>query len=479
MSRRAASAPRAGAAPLAAPGRPLWLTSLAYAALATALICFPAWPGHMSYDSLYAWSRSIEGIEHMTWPPMHSYLFWLSRRLGLGPGGLFVGQTFLLLFAAALAVGLVLRSRILALAAMAGFAAAFVVVPPMLGVAMVQWRDVTVGAFALASVALWLLASRQQRPTILAPAALALGVAVSLRYNAFPLFALIVPAMVWRPLLAPGASHRLRAFTALLLILAVGLAWASTQWRLPDFKRLPHSSTLAQIQMFDLLGVSACEDRNFLPSAVTAGWAITPDQIRKAYDPRHVQRAHRPVSDPPPILPTDGGGTVQAAWREVIPRHLGCYLDHRRMVMVEQLGLAERGVFYPTHPGIDPNPYGLELARPALSAKVTAYVERNAPALWRRPALLYALALAVCALLALRRDPRTALVAAITGGAFANIALLFLIGPAADARYVFPSNVFCAFIIAAGAAMLVEGPRSRTADAPRTGRRPRNGGRRR
>lgn len=444
----------------AVPGRPMWVAATAYAALAAFLVCFPAWPGQMNYDGLYAYSRSILGIEHMTWPPTHSYLFWLSRKAGLGTGGLFAFQTFLLFLGAGLSASLLIRSRLWALAAMAAFAASFVAVPPMLGVALAHWRDVTTGSFALAAVALWLLAARHRQPLLLLVSALMLGMSVSLRYNAFPLFALIAPLMVWRPYLAPKAGLPLRAFTALVLALGVGLAWASWQWRLPDLKRMPQPGTMYQIQLFDLLGVSACTDQNFLPLAITDGHPITPAQIREAYDPRHVQMAHEPQpGDAPPILKIPTG--VAEAWREVIPQHLGCYLDHRRIVMVEQLGMAKRDVFYPVHGGIDENDYGLKLSHPELSRKVSAYVQRNAPEYWRRPALLYALALAVTGLLALRRDPRTALVLALTGGAFANVALLFLIGPAADARYIFPSNVLCALAIAAGVALLIEGPGER------------------
>lgn len=439
----------------------MWLAALAFAGLATALICVPAWPGHMNYDGLYAYERSFAGIEHMTWPPTHTYLFWLSRKAGLGVGGLFVAQTFLLFLGAGLSASLLIRSRLWALAAMAAFATAFVAVPPMLGVAMAHWRDVTVASFALASLALWLLAAHARRAALLLPAALMLGMSVSLRYNAFPLFALIAPLMIWRPLLERRPTVALRAFATLALVLGVGLAWASWQWRLPDFKRMPAAGTLYQIQLFDLLGVSACTDRNLLPPQVTAGRPITPAQIREAYDPRHVQMAHEPGASDPPVLKTDGDGAVGRAWRAAIPRHLGCYLDHRRIVMVEQLGMAKRDVFYPVHGGIDANARGLALARPDLSRKVSAYVQRNAPEYWRRPALLYVLALGVAGLLALRRDPRALLALALTGGAAANLALLFLIGPAADARYIFPSNALCALVIAAGVAMLIEGPPTR------------------
>jgi len=46
------------------------------------------------------------------------------------------------------------------------------------------------------------------------------------------------------------------------------------------------------------------------------------------------------------------------------------------------------------------------------------------------------------------------LATALVGGAFANEALLYVIAPEADARYIFPGNVFCALVVAAGLAIL-------------------------
>lgn len=447
----------------------MWAATAIYALLATAAICWPVWPGHMHHDGLYAWARSIAGVEHMTWPPMHTYLYWVSRRLGAGPGGLFAFQTFLLFGAVGIVASVLVRSRAWALAAMAAFALAFPAIPPMLGAALSHWRDVITTSFALAAVALWLLAARRRSNGLLAAAALALGVSLSLRYNAFPLFALIAPMMAWRPFLTARASMRERAFAAVLLVLAGGLAWASTQWRLPDLQRMPATKGFAQVQLFDLLGMSACTDRNLLPPAVTGGAPITALQIRQAYDPRHVQRAHRPVAGAPPILATDGGGAVQRAWREAVPQHFGCYLDHRRMVMVHQLGLAKGEVFYPVHGGVDANPFGFQLARPPASRWVTDYVARNAPEPWRRPALLYVCVLPVLGLLALRRDHRTPALLALVAGAYANVALLAVIAPAADARYIFPSNVFCALVIAVGVAALLEGGPGRPHGRSRAG----------
>lgn len=86
------------------PGRPPWLAITLFSALATALLCWPSWPGCMSYDSLLAYQQARYGVQTALWPPLHTYLFVLSRAIGADTWGLLLAQTFLLLFGATLAL---------------------------------------------------------------------------------------------------------------------------------------------------------------------------------------------------------------------------------------------------------------------------------------------------------------------------------------------------------------------------------------
>jgi len=455
----------------ATPGAPRWGLCVAYALAATLAVCWPAWPGMMSFDSLYAYEQSRTGIETTLWPPMHAYLFWLSRRVGAGVGGLFAFQTFLLFFGAAVSLNLLVRRTFWALAGLAAFALAFVVAPELYGTALAHWRDVTTTSFAMAGLAAWLLAARYRAWPALALAAASFGVAAALRYNAVLLVVLIAPLMVWAPFLRTEAPARTRALAASLLVACFGLAWASTHWRLPDFRAMPDPHSFAGTQEFDLLGISACADKVYLPPLMTAGWPITPRQIRMAYDPRHLQLAFRPQPGAPQILETDAQGQVEHVWPHAVKREFGCYLAHRTAVFVQQMGLAKHDRFIPGYSRIDPNPYGLTLAHPRAAAAVSYYVSTRAPQLWRRPFPLYLLAPIVVAALWWRRSPARRLFLALLGGAFAYPALLFFAAPAADARYIFPSSILCAFILAAGVAALMDssaGIRSAASPAPRS-----------
>lgn len=145
-------------------GEPRWLASLAFAALATLVVCYPSWPGFMSYDSLFAYRQARAGVETMLWPPLHSYMFWVSHRVGLGTGGVLAFQTFTLFASAAVILQLLVRNRIAALLMCGLFAASIVMFPPLLGSMLVHWRDVPTASFALLGVAIWLLAARYDAP---------------------------------------------------------------------------------------------------------------------------------------------------------------------------------------------------------------------------------------------------------------------------------------------------------------------------
>jgi hypothetical protein len=441
--------------PAATPGEARWGVSTLYALLLTAVICWAAWPGMMSYDSLFAIQEARTGITTMLWPPMHAYLFWLADRTGVGPGAVLVLQVFLLFFGAALSVNLLVKARGWAIAALAAFTLSFVYVPELFGTVIVQWRDVTTTSFAMAGLAAWLVAARYGSTLALVLSAIAIGLSLSLRYNAAALFVLIVPLMLWRPFLGRALNARSRGALILTLALSCGLAWASTHVRLPDLKTLPAPQNFAATQEFDLIGISACADKNYLPPALTSGWPITPRQIRQVYDPRHLNRAFRENPGAPTIRALDLTGDAPKAWSVAVPREFGCYLAHRTAVMMEQLGMAKEGVFLPGYFTVDPNDFGFKAAHRGLIQRAFEYNTVREKELWRRPFLV--LLAAPLALLAVwRRTPSRVLLLALLAGAFAYVALLFVAGPAADFRYIFPSVVLCSFILSVAGAVLME-----------------------
>ena len=441
-----------GAAPSL--NRPPWLAAAGLAALVAGTIAWAVWPGYMSYDSLLAWDQARYGVQTALWPPLHTYLFQLSLAAGAGAGGLLAVQLFLLVFGAVLAIRMLVPRRALGWTLALLFLAGLAYFPPLLGSMLAHWRDVPTAAFALMGLALWLAAAERRSPVLLVAAILSFGVSLGLRYNALVLVAPALALMVWRPYLGAPARGWTRALVVAVVALSLGLAWASTQWRLPDGVKLPNPGGLGGAQLFDLIGVSACSGRNHLPPAVSGGQPVTIAQLRRAYDPRHLQMTLAPRPGVPRLVETDAAGAVPQVWREVLVTEAPCYIAHRSAVFVEQMGMARTGVFYPVHGGVDPNPHGLALARPQTALKLNAYIRAHADEWARRPFLLYAAA-AGLGLLAARRDRRLGLlILALLAGAFAYPALLFVAAPAADARYIFPSNVLSLLIALASLGVL-------------------------
>ncbi len=428
----------AGAAPEL--NRPPWLAAAVAAALATAAVCWPVWPGFMSYDSLLAWDQARYGVQTALWPPLHTYLFQLSQAAGAGAGGLLAAQVFLLLYGAILTLRMLIPSRPLGWAMVVFFLGGIAYFPTLLGAMGAQWRDVPTGGFAILGLAFWLAAARYRSALLLAPAILAFGVAVGLRYNALVLVAPLMALMVWRPYLEPRAAGGVRALVVGLTVISLGLGWASVQWRLPDGAKLPNPGGLGGAQLFDLIGISACAGHNYLPALVTDRQPITVQQLRRAYDPRHLHATLAPKPGVPKLVETDGGGAVAKVWRRLLLSETRCYLEHRSAVFVEQMGMGKGKVFYPVHSGIDANPYGLQLSRPEAATEFRRYVVAHADEPWRRPYLIYLGALLLAAAAAVRERRLALVFAALVIGTWAYAAVLFVAAPAADARYIFPSN---------------------------------------
>ena len=442
--------------------KPPWLAMAIFAGVLTAPACFPSWPGYMSYDALLAYEQAVQGIQTALWPPLHSYMFQVSRMLGAETWGLFLAQTFVLLFGAALTIHVLTPRRPLAWTLCLFFAGGLIYFPTLLGTLLAQWRDVPTAAFGLLGVGLWLAAAQARSIPLLVLSIVSLSLSVGLRYNAFVLVGPAILLMVWRPFLDRGPAWGARSVAVVLLIAGLGGAWASSQWRLPDGVPLPNAQNFAATQQFDLIGVSACAGYNYLPRAITNGKPITVAQIRKAYDPRHLLMTLQAKPGVPQMLETSANGAVEDTWGAVMLREPGCYLAHRAAVAVEQMGMARGEVFYPTHGGIDANRFGLSLRHPVQSQAVVAYVRSHANETARRPWVLYALAAALGLLAAAVARLVALTILALLAGAFGYPALLFLAGPAADARYIFPSSIFCLVIALASLGIMLR-PGSRGA----------------
>jgi hypothetical protein len=426
---------------------PRLLGGMVLAALAALLVCWPVWPGLMSFDSLLAYGQSIEGVQIADWPPMHDYLFYLSRMATGGPGGILAAQAFVLFFSASVIVSVFTQSRRRYLLGFALFVAMCFYFPTMLGTLIVNWKDVPLASFSLLAIALWLMAVRLSSRLLLALVSVPLTVAISVRLNSIPL---VLPFLALLLLQPTGERRRgARTVACIVVVASISIAYASTLWRLPDMKRLPPlGHTFAGVQLWDIVGTSVCAGTNLLPQRYTGEVPLSIEDLRAIYDPRHIDLTLLPHAGARSLPRPDGAGygELARAWEDAIRNHPLCYFHHRAAVFAHQMGFTEH-IFIPTHGGIDANAYGISFRDPDAATARILSVATGADAWPRRPFWLYLVA-AIATAFAVARGRNSVPVVLLLGlGAILYVASFTLLAPAADARYIFASNIYCALLL--------------------------------
>jgi hypothetical protein len=111
-----------------------------------------------------------------------------------------------------------------------------------------------------------------------------------------------------------------------------------------------------------------------------------------------------------------------------------------------------------------PNPYGFRLAHPAASQMLVGYVLDRSAAFAQRSVWLYVLAIGLTGWAVRLRPEHRLLLLGMLAGALAYAGSWLIVGPAADARYIFPANLICAVLIMAAVGTLAS-PRRLQSDA--------------
>lgn len=426
---------------------------LCAAAVASAILAGSVWPGLMSYDSLLAFSESARGITTVAWPPMHAYLISIAGRLPFAPGNIIFLQTFLLCAAGVFLAFRLFRTTLQAMAASGVYLVLLALSPSVSGSLAVHWRDPLTAAFFCLAVAMWVgPPGRPAWPGLLL-GALAASVCLALRYNAFPVLVPITLLMVFR-VWRFGPSRGAGLAALLVLLAPYPLAMASVTWRLPDFQRMPPASSLSTTRLFDVVGVGACSGRSVLPVAAGSEAPVPVAGLRKVYAPTHVNIVVSGLEAGGYSPQTLSGKALRAAWFDAVSHDPGCFLSHRRLVLLAQIGALQGDPFYVMHNQIDPNDFGLRLARPDKAAAYVAVVNRQAQAYWNRPVVLLLLSLVLMAVTFRAAPERQLLKLALALGATGFTGLLFLVSPAADARYIVPALAAAALLAAISTADL-------------------------
>lgn len=416
----------------------------AVALLACVFISAASYPGFMSFDSLETLREARGQVVGGPYPPFGAYVWRVLDMAWPGPTLMQFAQNALLMLAFAhigRKIRLPLPAQIVAICL-------FALLPPILGIMLVVWKDVAVAGCLLAAFALTLsLRRRAHRGYSCAAVLVLLFAGMAYRYNAasavVPLAAYLLYQLVdWRG----GEFHRLaKAAVAgtLLTVAMFGVVSFFNSHRFPTMERLQPNRNMSNIQADDLIGISVHAPVSVLPDG--HGGYVPLAYLRKIYSPVHVNRT---VANDRKHLLQNGIPDAQSRWLDAIRRYPMAYLRHRSDAFGELVAFNDRPVFYPTHPLVEPNEYGITHAPTQLGNSVVDYVRTAADGNASRPWIYYDASLLLVALLFAFRAREYRLEAiVVSSSGILYLLPLYLLTPGADLRYNFWS--ICAALVAA------------------------------
>lgn len=427
-----------------------WVIATGAGALVALVFVYLAWPGYMSYDSVFALEQARAGIVSGTYPPLVSYLWWVLECFVPGQGGMLAFQVVMLMAGIGFCVHRISDS--VAAAIMACAAVPFL--PALAGPMLVVWKDILFAAFVVAATCASFVicqASKRPRPFHLIAAGLLLLLAASTRLNGLPA---LVPAMFFlvKATFRSGQRAALVAGVAAGLVLLAACVIAISTWRLPDFQAIEKSRTQTYVMFHDLLGISNCMGVQVFSQDMTGGREYDRRALKSIYHPEHVQRSF------------SGGGfalseaslahVTQREWLAEIAHHPACYIDHKLNVLRYMLGYNRGQVFYITDAGVFQNELGLDAPRQQRVAPIVDRVLAGSASVFARPIayLVYGL-LGLVILWRKGADMRLPLALMASSILYLGPAVMLFSG--ADLRYQFPEVVEWFIVGSAGIGALL------------------------
>lgn len=357
-----------------------------------ALVLYAAYPGFMSWDSLYALREARGQVAGGAYPPLVSYVWRVLDLVWPGPSLMLLVQNSLLL----LSVVHILRIAGFGIAGSMGWMTLFVLSPAVLGPMMVVWKDVGVSACFAAATAVGLELKVRRYPQgsahqrLLAIVALAfVFFGMAYRLNAFsaalPILGLIflssrqsATESLWQ------MARKVGAATIMAFLVIFAAVYLLNNFRLPSLERLGKNQTPVQTLSYDLFGISAVGGTDLEVSrADGATLRLSAEYSEKTYSPRHFNLIRE--KDEKGLflirrLWSEFGDSefsdedVLAAWLTAVREHPGAYFAHRSLVFSELVGATDHDVYCPTHPAIDENEFGITHSPSRFSELAVRYV---------------------------------------------------------------------------------------------------------
>src|SRR5690606_18859344 len=394
-------------------------------------------PGFMSFDSLQQF-RQVLGLQKLNdaHPVIMAYLWKLLLELHNHAGVLLAFNQILYWFSIALFACLATRhpaARLLL----------FLVIglcPPILILSLHLWKDVLMMCFlAIASTTL-LGYIRRPSWTWLIATVLTLFFAVAVRVYGF------IPAL---PLLLLTCYFAAKRFsntkwktTGLTIACLLGLCVTHIAAMGAVNAKAEKSYGLGTLLVWDMVAISLTEKEDLLPKYLQRS---TEDNILSALAAAYSAEANYPsYAVVSPYPPEAFQKQLVWDWLKLIVAYPEAYLRHRGHVLGVMLGVLNREIYYPYHPGIDQNEFNIEFINVTpeeLKAHLLRF-DQLAASLVYRPWVYVLLALTVLALSSMRllikrgSSEANILAATVALSGLASAASLLIIATAADYCYI-------------------------------------------
>ena len=437
-------------------------------ALGSMLVFLPSWPGFMSYDSLQMIRESRTEVSGGIYPTAPVYLLrFLDFLFGRGPELLFGLQVFVICFSVSLISLRVFRDYRLPVIV----TISVIGNPLVYGCMMVLWKDVTLSAMCIVSIALIYLrdsssSERIRKFSAFNAVPLILIFATCFRFNAIPLTLGIF--IYWLRVFAPAYTKPRAIITSCAWAMAaivVGFLFASI--RLPDLKPLPPSTNLEATLAYDLLGMSYHANTALVPfdTKTAKSQKLDLEIIKGTYSPLGVlvmQNNAASLGTELKIFPeTYSRDDIFLAWLQGVTSHPYAYLGYRNDIFGEIIGLTDHVTYEPTHFNkVDENDLGIRFSDSFFTLPALGYVYLGSTLVIGKPWFTLALSTIALSVIWRRRigseDFRRLLLFTYLSS-IAYLAPYYLIAATGEVRYAMPSTLgfsICASL--AGLAILIE-----------------------
>ena len=396
-------------------------------------------PGMMSYDTLHALRGARYGVQSSEWPPMVSYVWYVSELLIPHPSFMHFIQVFGVLSLSSLIVHSISNSLRIALTN----SIALVLVTIVLGTLVVIWKDVLMTVFFLGTVYSGILFQKRliKREFFLILACVLIFLTINTRHNGVFLASFSIVYVVGCLFeKTPVLNFRLLPKYCLVgflfcVILMFGKSYIDN-YSLFDGSKINNRTSVFfdNTMKLDLMGYAVCSQKNIF-ELEGINYSLT--AIEKNYFPQHLNLSANTLHQ------FHENFNLKETWLKGMSDRPECLLKTRIDRTVFMLGLNEGPMFLISHPHVNQNEFGYVKSESLLQTLIFGYITSKTIL---RPWVLYLGVIAIFFTF-FSRSPQNfiRLSLFLSGGLY--FLSFFIFGNAADTRLLFPLNVVSIMLV--------------------------------